>query len=310
MNVLVDIGGTYARFALEAGGKPVQMKKYAAADFETFGDALAQYLSEAGAKRDPALFIATAAHPDERNVWRFVNRNKWMIDVAAINNVEIIMNDFEAATWGLIGLQDQKILKTGKKNRIAPRVLIGPGTGLGLGYLIPASKGFDVRGTQGGHLATAALNEEHTRVLRTVDKIKGRGCLNVYEDVVSGPGLYNLYVALCDLSEEECIAKNAGDMIALGNSPAVRDALRLFHEFFALFAATVTVGAGAYGGLYLAGGVLDRLVESNLFDFVHFEKFFVGNYVPSVKSALDQTSVIHAFDPNLALNGLIRAANA
>ena len=34
MNVLVDIGGTYARFALEAGGKPVQMKKYAAANFE------------------------------------------------------------------------------------------------------------------------------------------------------------------------------------------------------------------------------------------------------------------------------------
>ena len=66
MNVLVDIGGTYARFALEAGGKPVQMKKYAAANFEKFEDALAQYLSEAGAGRDPALFIATAAHPDER----------------------------------------------------------------------------------------------------------------------------------------------------------------------------------------------------------------------------------------------------
>jgi glucokinase len=310
MNVLVDIGGTYARFALEAGGKPVQMKKYAAADFETFESALARYLSEAGAKRDPALFIATAAHPDERNVWRFVNKNKWVLDVAALGNVEIIMNDFEAATWGLIGLTDQKILKTGKENRIAPRVLIGPGTGLGLGYLIPAGKGFDVRGTQGGHLATAALNDEHTRVLRAVDKIKGRDCLNVYEDVVSGPGLYNLYAALCDLSEEERVAKDAGEMIALGNSLAMRDALRLFHEFFALFAATVAVGAGAYGGLYLAGGVLDRLMEKNLFDYAHFEKFFAGNYVPSVKKALDQTPIVYAFDPHLALSGLIRAANA
>ena len=310
MNILVDIGGTYARFALEVGGKPAQLKKYAAADFKTFEEALAQYLSETGAGRNPALFIATAAHPDERNVWRFVNRNKWVLDVAAMNNVEIIMNDFEAATWGLIGLADQKILKAGKENRIAPRVLIGPGTGLGLGYLIPASKGFDVRGTQGGHIATAALNEEHTRVLRAVDKIKGRDCLNVYEDVVSGPGLYNLYAALCDLSDEERIAKDAGDLIALYKSPAARDALRLFHEFFALFAATVTVGAGAYGGLYLAGGVLDRLVENNLFDFAHFEKFFAGNYVPSVKKALSQTPVIHAFDPNLALSGLIRAANA
>jgi glucokinase len=188
--------------------------------------------------------------------------------------------------------------------------LIGPGTGLGLGYLVPMNKGFNVRGTQGGHIATAALTDEHTRVLKAVDKIKGRDCLNVYEDVVSGPGLFNLYAALCDLSDEERKATNSEELLGLTNSHALKDALRLFHEFFALFAATVTVGAGAYGGLYLAGGVLDRLAEKNLFDFAHFEKFYAGNFVPSVKKALGDTPVIHVTDPVLALHGLIRAAHA
>lgn len=310
MRILVDIGGTYARFACEKHGKPANSKKYAAADFPSFEDALAQYTDETGVTGEVSLLIATAAHPDERNVWRFVNRNKWELDVAALGNVDIILNDFEAATWGLVGLKDQKILKAGRETRTAPRVLIGPGTGLGLGYLIPHGKTFHVQGTQGGHIATAALSEEHRRVLQAVDKVKGRDCLNVYEDVVSGPGLYNLYAALCSLSDEEQIAQSADELLAHEKSPAVRDALRLFHEFFGLFAATVTVGTGAYGGLYIMGGVLDRLMEKNLFDFAHFEKFFAGNFVPSVKKALGNTPVIHVADPHITFNGLIKAADA
>ncbi len=310
MKILVDIGGTYARFASEQGGQPANMKKYAAADFETFDDALGHYLNETGIHQEISLLIATAAHPDEKNVWRFVNRNKWKIDVAALGNVDVILNDFEAATWGLVDLKDQKILKKGRENKIAPRVLVGPGTGLGLGYLIPHGKQFHVQGTQGGHLATPALNDEHHRVLQAVDRIKGRTCLNVYEDVVSGPGFYNLYAALCSLSDEEQIAQSADELLGHTKSPAVRDALRLFHEFFALFAATVTVGAGAYGGLYLMGGVLDRLSEKGLFDLAHFEKFFAGNFVPSVKKALDATPIIHVTDAHVAFHGLIRAADA
>jgi glucokinase len=310
MRILADIGGTYARFAFESKGQPMGVKKYAASDFESFEDAVEKYKEEARIDHDASLLIATAAHPDENNVWRFVNRNKWEIDVAHLGNVDIILNDFEAATWGLVDLKDQKVLKAGRSNHVAPRVLVGPGTGLGLGYLIPHGREFHVQGTQGGHLATAAITDEQVRVLHAVDKVKDRDCLNVYEDVVSGPGLYNLYAALCFLSDEEQIARNAEELLVHEKSIAVKDAVRLFHEFFALFAATVTVGAGAYGGLYLMGGVLDRLGEKNLFDFAHFEKFFAGNFVPSVKKALANTPIIHVTDPGLALRGLIRAADA
>lgn len=310
MKILVDIGGTYARFAVVEGGIPARIKKYEAASFKTFEEALAQYLAESGVTGKVSLLIATAAHPDEQNVWRFVNRNQWEINVGRLGNVEIILNDFEAATWGLVNLREQKILKVGRAQATAPRVLIGPGTGLGLGYLLPMGKDFHVQGTQGGHLATAAITEEQSRVLQAVDRVKGRTCLSVYEDVVSGPGLYNLYAGLCALSDEEQVAKDAGGMMALTKSLAVKDAIRLFHEFFGLFAATVTVGSGAYGGLYLMGGVLDKLIANNLFDFAHFGRFFAGNYVPSVKKSLDQTPVFYVTEPHLALHGLIKADDA
>ncbi len=310
MRILSDIGGTYARFAIEKFGKPANSKKYAAADFETFEDALAQYTEEAGVTGEISLLIATAAHPDENNAWHFVNKNKWVIDVPALGNVDIILNDFEASTWGLIDLKDQKILKKGREKKTAPRVLIGPGTGLGLGYLVPHGKTFHVQGTQGGHIATAALNDEQRRVLQAVDKIKSRDCINVYEDVVSGPGLYNLYAALCSLSDEEQIAQSADDFLAQEKSPAMRDALRLFHEFFGMFAASVVVGAGAYGGLYLTGGVLEKLSGKNLFDFAHFEKFFDANLSPLIKKSVSDTPVIQVTDPYLTFNGLTRAADA
>ncbi|MGB4058406.1 MAG: glucokinase, partial [Alphaproteobacteria bacterium] len=180
MRILADIGGTYARFAVEESGAPVHIKKYAAADFATFGAALEQYRAECGIKETSELLIATAAHPDEKNIWRFVNKNEWIIDPKVLGNVALILNDFEASTWGLKGVSTRM-----------PSVLIGPGTGLGLGYVIPGANGIHIQGTQGGHLPAAAVTDEQSRVLKAVEKVKQRNGFVVYEDVVSGPGLFN-----------------------------------------------------------------------------------------------------------------------
>lgn len=309
MRILVDIGGTYVRFATEENGRPAQIQKYAAADFPTFDEALAAYLKESGGQ-NPSLCIATAAHKDEKKIWRFVNKNAWVMDEAKLGKVEIILNDFEAAVWGLIDQQGHKLLCKGSGKAGAPLCLIGPGTGLGLGYLVPLANGHHVQGTLGGHIAAAALNEEHTKVLRAVEKVKERAGICVYEDVVSGPGLLNLYRALCTLGEEKPAAEKPEEILSMSKSHAAKEALRLFHEFFGLFAATVTVAGNSFGGLYLTGGVLDHLVEKNRFDIAQFEKFFTSGFVPSVQEALAQTPIYHVSDPVLSLQGLIRAAHA
>ncbi len=314
MTVLVDMGGTYVRFAVGEGGRPARAKKYEAEKFPAFTDALEHYAAETGVEKT-ALLIATAAHPDAQNIWHFVNRNKWKLDPADLSRrgwpVQLILNDFEAATWGLAVSRDAAVLRQGKMKASKPSCLIGPGTGLGLGYLIPLrGDNYHVLGTMGGHLPVAATTEEQIRVLRTVEKIRNDGNLPVFDSIVSGPGLFRLYTACCALGEEKQTAQTPEELLDNASGPAFRDALRLFHEFFGLFAATVVVAGNAWGGLYLTGGVMDRLAAKGLFDFAHFEKFFAGAFVPAVKSALEQIPVLHVTDPLLSFHGLIKARNA
>ena len=322
MNILVDIGGTYARFAVEKNGKPVLIKKYAAADYKNFETALAAYASSMEADKKNSLLISTAAHPHGK-LWRFVNNNTWVIDPVALTkkgfHTKLILNDFEAATWGLMGLKKSNITVLKKphlknshlKNPSASRCLIGPGTGLGLAYLTKHANGIhSVQPTMGGHIAAAAVTAEQDLIVQAVRRIKPRKGVVVYEDLISGQGLMNIYHALCDLDGKPRMAKTPADVLGPVGKTQGRTALRLFHEFFGLFAASVVVSGHAYGGLYLTGGVTDRLVEEQLFNAAHFEKFFVGDYVPSVHRALGETGIYHVNDPALALRGLWAAYNA
>lgn len=303
MTIVVDIGGTYARFARLENGGLSDITKLAAADFPRLEEALKAYVNG----KPQNLRIATAAHPDANGLWRFVTGNAWVMDPKALAKTgfqpDIILNDFEAATWGLLKADEQslKVLKKGTTGK--RKCLIGPGTGLGLGYLCSCKDNPAVQKTMGGHIAAAAVTAEQELVLQTVRRIKRRSGVVVYEDVVSGPGLINLYRALCDIDGKQPEAEKPEDLVET-HSPQAHAALRLFHEFFALFAAGVVVSGDAHGGLYLMGGVMDKLVEKNLFNAAHFESFFVGDYVPAVRAALDHTPVYHVTDPYIALKGL------
>lgn len=282
MTILCDIGGTYIRFAIGDGGAPKDIQKYSVADFADLQTALMAYCNDKNIDQGGDLAIATAGYEDQ-GVWKFVNQNTWQIDPKDLKNAEwnitIILNDFEAATLSLPALQDTD--KTILKDSSCPNdtlCLIGPGTGLGLGYL----RNGMVHKTHGGHFPAAAITDEQARVIQTI--AAGQDTIVVFENIVSGPGLQKLR----DLYDEAT-------------------ALRLFHEFFGLFAATAVVAGHAYGGLYLTGGVLAKLIESDAFRFENFEEFFCFNAVDSVSRDLSKTPIIYITDPYPALMGLLNA---
>ena len=303
MAILCDIGGTYARVAKADGGALRDVQKFAAADFASLEAALAKY----SAGKAP-LRIATAAYPDTDGRWRFVNQNKWVIDPTALKKagwpVEIILNDFEAATWALTDLPPaaQKTIKAAPPRPGFAKILLGPGTGLGLGYLHQTPAGFFVQRTHGGHIPAAAITDEQADVIAHL----GKNSLIVFENLVSGPGLLNLYKAQCALTGKSCAADRAQHVLDDAQSTEGKNAIRLFTEFLGIIAATATVCGHAYGGLYLTGGMLQRLSEKNLFDAKHFLKFFVLNAVESVRHDLDQTPVCHVTEENPALLGLLK----
>jgi glucokinase len=317
MIVLADIGGTFARFALAAkNGGFESLKTLRAADFASLEEALALYAAEMRLPEKADLLIATAAYEDGP-VWRFVNANRWVIDPAALErggwHVQLILNDFAAATGGLAKLAPEhyEVIRAGRANAALPRCLAGPGTGLGLGFLLPlADGGTHVQRTHGGHMLVAALTPEQWDVIQAVQALKAAKTIPVFENFVSGPGLLNIYTALCVVRGKSPEATTTEQLLGLAETVEAREALRLFHEFFGLFCATAVITGHAYGGLHLTGGMLERLAARGLFDAAHFLKFFSVRGVDSVHAALELTPVVRITHPALALEGLLRAEKA
>ena len=87
-------------------------------------------------------------------------------------------------------------------------------------------------------ICLAALTDEQCMVVQTVQRLKADDTIPVFENVVSGPGLYNIYAALCLMSGKIRKADTPEAMLNQTEDPQVQDALRLFHEFFGLFAGS------------------------------------------------------------------------
>lgn len=276
MTIICDIGGTYARFAQVINNTPAHLAKYKVSDYKSYADVLAQYCDEQSIPNNGTLHIATAGHC-ENGIWKITNNKSWSIDPRALKilgwDVPLIMNDFEAGTYSL-PIQEKSDLRILKQTKPEHKTLclLGPGTGLGLGYY--HAQGF-VQQTHGGHMPITAITKDQRNALEAFQTQKQKPV--VFEDFVSG---------------QNDFAKT---------NP------KLFHEFLGLFAAQSIIHGHAYGGVYLTGGVIEGLMNEDKFDFETFEKWMCFDAVDCVKDALSQTPIFYITDPYPALKGLIHA---
>lgn len=309
MFIVADIGGTFVRLGRVDQDTIRDVQKYEVDGFENFDEALAAYCTLHNVDEAGRLRIATAGYEDE-GVWKFVNNNKWHIDPQSLKeagwDIEIILNDFEAATWSLLSLKtdDVELLKEAQGASLS-KCLIGPGTGLGLAYL--HRKPEFVQKTHGGHMPATAMCEEQWIVLQAVRRQFPNKAV-VFENLVSGPGIMHIYNAICLINGLQPMAQNPEDLLDNLDHKHVRTALRLFHEFFGHFAATAVITGNAYGGLYLTGGVMQRLLDAHVFDFETFKNAFHIDAVDSVRRDLEATPVFLLKDPYPALRGLLNAS--
>lgn len=306
--ILIDIGGTHARFASLENGAIVNPQRLPVAEFLDFESALQSYC-----KAPSTLLIATAAHPDEKGIWRFVNNNKWIIDPETLRkagwDVKTIINDFAGSAWGALADDSLVVLREGRADPKAPRAIIGPGTGLGLAYMIPLPGGkWHVQQTMGAHMAAAAPTDEQCAVMKLVQGIHGAGHVVTYEDVASGRALPVLYKAVCMKNGTRAVFTDAKSLLLNAEDADVKQTLRLFHEFLGLFAHNIVVTGHAYGGLYVDGGITHRLDEAGLFDFPTFATFMAPAVTTVVRQRLESTPVYLVNKPFAALRGLAEIA--
>ena len=271
-----DVGGTHARIGLVLGTPghrhPVSVlhyHRYACADWSDLGDLLRDFVAQ----------LATAGHTGriQRCVVAcagvvlddaIVNENlPWPVSIGllreqlGLTQLEVI-NDFEAVAWAtqFLGADETlPVIETAQAAARGPVLVMGPGTGLGSAVLLPRAGHAEVLPTEAGQISLAPGNEREIEILRVL----ARGRTHVsYEEALSGPGLLNLYHALCELRGSAVTlmtpAEITGAALA-GHDGTALETLQVFCGLLGSFSGDLAMLYGASGGVFLAGGILPQI---------------------------------------------------
>ncbi|MFT5588458.1 MAG: glucokinase [Bradyrhizobium sp.] len=265
--LLADIGGTNARFALErAPGQIEAIRVLRCADHAEFAVAVEAYLVEVGqpAVRHAAIAIANPVQGDEIKM----TNHHWAFSIEATRrrlnfDTLLIVNDFTALAMSLPHLEPTHLTQVGQGGSRAGGVigLVGAGTGLGVGGLIPTAGRWIALGSEGGHVTFSPTDEREIAVLQYCWKTWPHVSA---ERLVSGPGIELIYQALAarggvtvgPLGTPEIIQRALA-----GSDPLCADVIDCFCGMLGTVASNVAVTLGTLGGIYIGGGVVPHLGE-------------------------------------------------
>ena len=260
-----DIGGTNSRFGLiELGQMEVRDVEVLKNDnFKGLEAAIAHYVEKRGIKELAAAAVDVAA-PVDREQIRLTNRD-WTFSAESLRQAACarrfrLLNDFEALAWSLPHIASSDLVQIGGTVSETPqvKVVLGPGTGLGMATLAPLPDGewIPIPGEM-GHVTLPVVTAEE---LALKDKIMGKDKFAEVEDVLTGPGLFALYKAVAASplqTTPEQVMKAGLD----GSDPAAVNTLDHFMTFLARLAGDAAMALQARGGVYLAGGIAPSLAE-------------------------------------------------
>jgi glucokinase len=264
-----DIGGTNARFAVveHAGAATGVPQIVHTADFATIDDAIrAAVLERLGIQpRSALLAIAGPVIGDEIPLTNcpWIVKPKGMATTVGLMDV-MILNDFEAQALAVVALGDHHVDKIGGGEPLAHagRAVLGPGTGLGVAGLIRSDgKWIPVPG-EGGHMDIGPRTPRDYEVWPHIEPLEGRVS---GEQILSGRGLVNTYraVALADGGTPVFTTPAEVTKAALEKSdPVAEEALALFATCLGRTAGDVALVFKAQGGVYLAGGIAQKIVPA------------------------------------------------
>jgi glucokinase len=272
--IAADVGGTHARVALvgieRAGARPLKVlkyEKYACAEFPGLGAILRAFIGTLGGSAADIAAIACAGYVLDGAI---INPNlPWPVSLDSIRaelglrSLEFV-NDFEAAAYATQYLEsgDTVALTAARTGRAgAPTLIVGPGTGLGAAVRIPRRDGCVVLPTEAGQSGLAPSTEREIEILRVLRRDSSHVSI---ERLLSGPGLVNTYVALCELNGTRSMLNEPAAITsaALSGADAVaREALDVFCGALGSALGNLVLLYGTQGGVYLAGGILPQIKD-------------------------------------------------
>jgi glucokinase len=276
--LVADIGGTNARFGVletvQGGLQHVRTLPVAAfsgpdAAAASYFEQLRQVLGAAAPRANrAAIAVATATHSDQIAL----TNSHWRFSRAALQaslGVErlLMLNDFEALALSLPKLSAQQTTTIGSVLQRAPEALdgtmavIGPGTGLGVGAVVKASRAWVALPGEGGHSTLAPINDFEGELLRLVRQDHPHVSA---ERLLSGIGLPTLHKAVARALGQPSPSLTAEEIVERGKTAqdaVCAQTLDAFCAFLGSFAGNVALTMGARSGVFVGGGIVPRFGE-------------------------------------------------
>ncbi|OUL21277.1 glucokinase [Nostoc sp. T09] len=297
-----DIGGTKTILQLVKSeqqktvqGLPKQTtlfeQTYASQEFPDLVPMVRKFLAAAqqlGGQLTPEKACFGIAGPVVNNTSKLTNLS-WVLEAGRLKQeLEVplvtLINDFVAVGYGVLGMSEQDLhtLQPGTPDANAPIAVIGAGTGLGQGFVIPQAGRYRVFATEGGHVDFAPQSELEFQLLRYLLEKYNINRVSV-ERVVSGMGIVAIYQFLRDrqiyqesptLAEvfkiwEQEIGKEhkTVDLAAEISKAAIKQqdylcqqTMKLFVQAYGAEAGNLALKLLPYGGLYVAGGIAIKIL--------------------------------------------------
>lgn len=277
--VIADIGGTNCRLSLLSrhGAPHEPLARISTGAHLTPEAALRSVLSTLTVKPRSAV-LAVAGPLDGRSA-QLTNAN-WYFDgprLAAELGFEqgLLVNDFEALAASLAVLEngDLATLVRGKPEPQGPRLVLGPGTGFGASALVRRGETGVLVPTECGHIGVGPEDPAEARLWPALTAGLARVTV---EDLLSGSGLVRFHRAVTRQSELAEPDVSAADVtaLALDGNPAALMAVICFWRLLARVAGDLALAFKATGGVYLAGGIVPRILP--LADRATIQAVFCG----------------------------------
>ena len=337
-----DIGGTNANLALigKKGGTFTLLmdRHYRTKDEPSLIEPLGRFLAEAsrehkGVKAELCCISGAGPVVDERIA---LTNAPWAIDAKAVRSAfsipTTLINDFSALSYGVLLLDPanpKQITRLPHGDGSFPepqggvRLVVGAGTGLGVGYVVKVRNKVEAQPSEGGHVTLPVYDDESRDFQRWLEA--KYGFVPGAEAGVSGQGIANAFAYFAEratgsVSGGSAPSKAARKILdtpdaerpalvaaAAGSDPLCAKAMDMFVKLYARVAADHTATFLPAGGVFLAGGIASKN-EALFLEGNRFMSMYEKSYAKHIRALLAKTPVMIVKDYSISLYGAANAA--
>lgn len=319
--LLGDMGGTHCRLALTDGTTLSNLCVYETKNWPSLEALITHYLAEQNSPKGLPFYLSFGIKHGtdgwyaldtayKEAPWRFHPQH--VCAAAHLLHMEVV-HDFKAMGLALFSTCPVfKPLRTVAKLVEDARLslIIGPGSGVGHALVDVALR--QVYDTHGAHMPPVMASETQWRIAQHMLHTRGGTRGLIVEDIIGGVALFRFYEACCAVLGHPQTCTNLEALLpahAAGDT-GVKTAISAWCNWLGLYANMLATSAYAYAGLYLCGGVTEKLLAAKAFDEAAFFEGFHQNMVAIVDADLRATPVYIPATEHTALYGLMELLHA